>query len=228
MAPVLLDWLSITLVAMRHPTTASQCNCFFAKRGLDISRWLHNCLWLFTVYLRQGWSANFRWLRIGMRGSTAVTGYIYILCGTVWIVHFGTSIIPVPVLMSTLTQLHPAMWSSVKMFACLSGSSSRSRGNDKPWFSRAVKAKLAAKNEAYRTDNVTKYRQAKSRVRREIRRVKTRYIEPRSRSSALLITLVRFGGACSGSLGSNQGLSLVQTEGCCSIWSQPRSAWSVE
>ena len=61
----------------------------------------------------------------------------------------------------------------------------KSFGNDKPRFSRAVKVKIAAKNEAYRTGDVAKYRQAKLGVRREIRRSKTRY---RTRIEAQLST----------------------------------------
>ncbi len=48
-------------------------------------------------------------------------------------------------------------------------------GNDKPWFSKSVKAKSVAKNEAFRAGGVAKYRLAKSGVWREVRRAKAQY-----------------------------------------------------
>ena len=51
----------------------------------------------------------------------------------------------------------------------------RKFGNDKPWFSGAVKAKIAAKNEAFKAGDRAKYSLAKSGVQREIRRAKARY-----------------------------------------------------
>ena len=48
-------------------------------------------------------------------------------------------------------------------------------GNDKPWFCKLVKVKIVDKYEAFKTEDMARYKQAKSGLRREIRRPKARY-----------------------------------------------------
>ena len=78
-------------------------------------------------------------------------------------------------------------------------------GNDKPWFCKTVKDNIAAKNEAFRAGDVTRYKQAKAGVRREIRKAKAKY---RAKIEAQLTTnntrVVCDTRACSMSLSSNR------------------------
>ncbi|XP_070183628.1 uncharacterized protein [Littorina saxatilis] len=58
---------------------------------------------------------------------------------------------------------------------CIPTKTVRIYGNNKPWFSREVKVKLDAKNDAFKSDDQVRYKQAKAEVKREIRHAKTTY-----------------------------------------------------
>ena len=55
---------------------------------------------------------------------------------------------------------------------CIPSKTVRAYGNDKPWFSKLVKAKLDAKNRAFKSGDKDQYKLAKADVKKEIRRAK--------------------------------------------------------
>ncbi|XP_070183447.1 uncharacterized protein [Littorina saxatilis] len=58
---------------------------------------------------------------------------------------------------------------------CIPSKTVRVYGNDKPWFSKSVKAKLDAKNRAFESGDEDLYKLAKSDVKKEIRKAKAVY-----------------------------------------------------
>ena len=112
----------------------------------------------------------------------------------------------------TLTQLSPTL-SSMKMFTCLSGSLSRFEMIN-PGLAGQLRPKLRLRmrhTELAMWPSTGRSSQVGFEVHwvYRVRSAELSHgIEPRSRPSSSLITLVRFGRACSGSLGSHRGLLL--------------------